>query len=159
MSANLDIAERRKGPRVEISADARVRPWSAHARLWESSSLVDYSPTGFRLRTGLSLQQRDVIVLLRDGDRNILHAEVVWSRADGLIDKGPASRCGRAYLAGCRFLFDPPGATFRRACQAVGRGIVRTLVFSGKAGVLLSALALVGLVVYFLAFVIGMLFR
>lgn len=157
MIATSTFAERRHSVRQAISAPALVLHWGSTRQVWESASLQDFGASGFRLRTGLQVRDNDVILILRETDRKPICAEVVWSRKDGLVEKGLSGRCGQAFLAGCRLRLEPPPRFLARMMGTAGRGLAVALKVLARFALVAAVVALFAAALYSLVFLLGVL--
>ncbi|HEX7897265.1 MAG TPA: hypothetical protein VF950_05870 [Planctomycetota bacterium] len=158
MDIALPRADRRREIRHPANGSVLVARWPvAPDTRDDHAQLENMGLTGFRFRSGHGFQRGDILLVYLSGARGPVVGRVVWTRRDGVIEKGPAGQVGAAWLAGCETLEELPNgglpampASARDLLASVARGIGWSALF---------AVALVASVAagYFLASLFGLL--
>lgn len=148
--------DRRQARRSPANSPALVGRRDMGKNHFENGVVEDAGRNGVRIRSGLSLNT-DETVLIYIGDKpQPVRAKVVWSRSGGLIEKRASGRLGNACVAGCRVLApEAPKDAKKRPAAAKSMTwtivpILMKVVFYG------GVLAVIGALVYVLGSVFSM---
>ncbi len=99
-----DGVERRRAGRRRIDTPALIGGRDMPKERFENGELVEKARGGIRIRSGRPLSVNDTIFVYVDDPSKPVRAKVVWSKADGLIEKRGSGRLGNACAAGCRVM-------------------------------------------------------